>query len=493
MMKQKEAFFPSNPDGGFDLSLFGKPQIGGKTPGEQAFLQRLIAVTPSPRQLSHAARDYYSFIHFGMNTMTNREWGTGQEPEALFDPADVDTDQWCRVLKESGSSGVILTAKHHDGFCLWNTKTTAHSVMQSPYGKDVLAQLRASCDKFGLSLGVYLSPWDRNAACYGTESYNDFFVAQLTELCSNYGPLFEVWFDGACGEGKNGKKQRYDWQRYYAVIRALQPQAVIAISGPDVRWIGNEGGRVRQSEWSVVGAPAVLTDKVAAQSQQSEADLSFDRREEDLGSRDALWGETDLIWSPAEADVPVTTGWFYHSRWYYLFRKKRTAKQLANIYFNTVGGNASLLLNVPPNKKGVLSRRERRTLRRMKQKIDAPFGTRLFADCAVLDEAGQAAGAPDGEPFPDGAWVLRASFAKAEAVSALVLAENLRFSQRVEQFSVWASCGGKVRRVAAGTTIGRKKIVRFSRPLKTDTLFVVFDRARANPAIGLCEAWRRGS
>ena len=457
-----------------DLALFGRPEIGGKTPEEQAFLQRLLAVTPSPRQKAHEKMEYYSFIHFGMNTMTNREWGTGQEDEALFNPPAVDTDQWCRVLKASGSRGVILTAKHHDGFCLWDTKTTPHSVMRSPYGKDILAQLKASCDKYELKLGVYLSPWDRNAACYGTESYNDFFVAQLTELCTGYGDLFEVWFDGACGEGKNGKKQRYDWQRYYAVIRTLQPQAVIAISGPDVRWIGNEGGRVRKSEWSVVGAPAVLAETVAAQSQTSETDLSFDRREEDLGSRDALRNETNLIWSPAEADVSVTTGWFYHSRWYYLLRKKRTAKQLADIYFNTAGGNATLLLNVPPNKQGVISKREQHTLRRFKRLIDAPFGARI----------------PAQSDSPD-VGVLRLSFQKTERVSALVLSEDTAFSQRVEAFSVWMFCGGQMRRVAEGTTIGRKKIVRFRRPVQAEGLLVVFNRARANPVIALCEAWKK--
>lgn len=458
-------------------AVLGKAKLGGETPEEQALLDRLLAVVPSERQKAHEKLEYYSFIHFGMNTVTNREWGTGQEPEALFDPPAVDTDQWCRVLKASGSRGVILTAKHHDGFCLWNTKTTTHSVMQSPYGKDILAQLRASCDKYELKLGVYLSPWDRNAACYGTESYNDFFVAQLTELCTGYGDLFEVWFDGACGEGKNGRKQRYDWQRYYAVIRALQPNAVIAVSGPDVRWIGNEGGRVRRSEWSVVAAPAVLAEKVAAQSQTSETDLSFDRREEDLGSRDALRGETDLIWSPAEADVSVTTGWFYHNRWYYLLRKKRTARQLANIFFHTAGGNATLLLNVPPNKQGVISKREQHTLRRMKKLIDAPFGARLAATVTKPDDAS-----------------LLLSFPQPARVSALALAEDTAFSQRVEAFSIWALCGDdRVRRVAEGTTIGRKKIVRFARPVQTAGLLVTFDRARGVPAIALCEAWRRKS
>ncbi|MBR6313271.1 MAG: alpha-L-fucosidase [Clostridia bacterium] len=478
------------------VSAFGTPQIGGATPEEQAFLQRLVAVTPSPRQKAHETLEYYSFLHFGMNTMTNREWGTGDEPATLFAPATVDTDQWCRVLKESGSRGVILTAKHHDGFCLWDTKTTTHSVMHSPYGKDVLRQLRDSCDKYGLRLGVYLSPWDRNAACYGTEEYNDFFVAQLTELCSNYGDLFEVWFDGACGEGPNGKRQRYDWRRYYSVIRALQPDAVIAISGPDVRWIGNEGGRVRESEWSVVGAPAVLSDRVAAQSQQSETDLSFDRCEADLGSRDALQNETDLIWSPAEADVSVTTGWFYHGRGYYLFRKKRTAKQLVSIYFNTVGGNASLLLNVPPDKNGLLSNREQRTLRRVKQQIDAAFRTPLQPLLTLLSADGtaiDAQGLANGETvlFPAGAFVLRLSFDSAQPVRTLVLGEDTAYSQRVERFSVWAEdAHGDVRKQKSATVIGHKKILRFSRPVRTKTLYVVIEQARDVPALCLCKVWR---
>jgi len=265
---------------------------------------------------------------------------------------------------------------------------------------------------------------------------------------------------------------------------------VIAVSGPDVRWIGNEGGRVRESEWSVVGAPAVLTDKVAAQSQTDEQDLSFDRCEEDLGSRDALREETELIWSPAEADVSVTTGWFYHDWKYYLLRKKRTAKQLAEIYFNTVGGNATLLLNVPPNRKGVISRREQRTLRRFKKRIDAPFGARIDADCAVLDPQGTSAPLPEG-PFPDGAGALQLRFRAAEPVSALVLREETAFSQRVEAFSVWALCGAdQVWKAAQGTTIGRKKIVRFDRPVRCDGLVITFDRARGNPAIAQCEAWK---
>ena len=479
-------------------AVFGRPRIGGKTPEEAAFLARLTAVTPSARQLSHSGLSYYNFLHFGMNTMTGREWGLGNEDLSLFCPDTLNTDQWCRVLKESGSRGVILTAKHHDGFCLWDTKTTTHSVMHTPYGKDVLAQLKQSCDKYGLKLGVYLSPWDRNAPQYGTESYNDFFVAQLTELCSNYGKLFEVWFDGACGEGKNGKKQRYDWQRYYAVIRALQPDAVIAISGPDVRWIGNEGGKVRESEWSVVGAPAILTEKVAAQSQQSETDLTFDRREEDLGSRDALQGETALIWSPAEADVSVTTGWFYHDWKYYFFRKKRTAKQLADIYFNTVGGNATLLLNVPPDKHGLISPREQRTLKTFTALTRAPFRHPLQASYALLKEDGAVLAGDDVQAlkdgasvmFPTSAFVLQLTFDTARAVRTLSLKEDIRHSQRVERFSVWAYTEkGKLQKIESCTVIGRQKIVRLKRKVKARAVFVVIDQSRAEPVLAEARAF----
>ena len=253
-------------------------------------VKRYISVRPSERQLVWHTMKYYNFIHFGINTFTNREWGDGTEDEALFNPTELSTDQWCAVLKDSGSKGIIFTAKHHDGFCLFDSKYTDHSVIKSPYGKDIVKQLSESCKKYGLKLGIYLSPWDRHEKTYGTEEYNDFFVNQLTELCTNYGELFCFWFDGACGEGKNGRKQIYDWERYYAVIRKYQPDAIIANCGPDVRWIGNEGGRVRKAEWNIIHWTAKTNDKTQANSQQKENNSSaiFDRTEEDIGSRKVL-------------------------------------------------------------------------------------------------------------------------------------------------------------------------------------------------------------
>ena len=276
------------------------------------------------------------------------------------------------------------------------------------------------------------------------------------------------------------------------MIRQLQPDAVIAVSGPDVRWIGNEGGNVRESEWSVVGAPAVLTETVAAQSQTDEQDLSFDRCEEDLGSRDALKGKTALIWSPAEADVSVTTGWFYHDWKYYLFRKKRTAKQLADIYFNTVGGNATLLLNVPPDNHGRISRREQRTLRRFTARTQAPFCHPLLSSYALLCEDGtvldgdnmQALGSSAGVAFPTGAFVLQLTFDGAKTVRTLSLKEDIRHSQRVERFSVWAyTAKGKLQRLERCTVIGRQKIVRLKKAVKAQAVFVVIEQARAEPVL----------
>ena len=208
-------------------------------------------ITPSARQLAWQEMEFYAFVHFGMNTFTDREWGDGQESPALFAPEALDAKQWIDTIRRAGMRGVILTCKHHDGFCLWPSRFTEHSVRNSPWRNghgDVVREVSYACRAAGLRFGVYLSPWDRHEPTYGQgASYDDFFVRQLTELATQYGDIFCFWFDGACGEGKNGKKQRYDWERYYAVIRTHQPGAVISVCGPDVRWCGNEAGHCRES------------------------------------------------------------------------------------------------------------------------------------------------------------------------------------------------------------------------------------------------------
>ena len=216
-----------------------------RTPEEQ--IRYAASITPSPRQLAWQQLEFYAFTHFGMNTFTNREWGDGTEDPVLFNPDALDADQWVAAVKSAGMKALILTCKHHDGFCLWPSAYTEHSVKNSPWKNgqgDVVREVSDACRRGGIKFGVYLSPWDRHDARYGQgKPYDDYFVSQLTELATNYGDIFCFWFDGACGEGKNGKKQIYDWERYYAVLRKLQPNAVLNVCGPDVRWCGNEAGK----------------------------------------------------------------------------------------------------------------------------------------------------------------------------------------------------------------------------------------------------------
>lgn len=433
--------------------------------------------------------EYYSFIHFGINTINNVEWGKGSENIAAFNPLKLDTDQWCKVLKETGSKGVIITAKHHDGFCLWATKETDHCVTNTPFKKDIVKMLSESCRKYGLKFGIYLSPWDRHENTYGTDEYNDFYVRQLKELCLNYGEVFCFWFDGACGEGKNGKKQVYDWQRYYRTIRELQPEAVISVCGPDVRWIGNEAGKVRESEWSVIPFDKEKAEAVMENSQQTDDGgkevAEVGERDADLGSRELLRNYKELVFKPAEADVSINLGWFWHNNLYYLFKKNRTAKDLADIYFKTVGGNATLLLNVPPNKDGLIDKREQKTLRKFTKLINEPFKSEIqnvnFSvineklEERLLDESGCS--------FNDDDYILKATFSKEETVSTVVIREDLRFSQRIESFSVYAKIDGAYSEIGKGTVVGSKKILFLEKAVKTKELLFAVTGTRENPVI----------
>jgi alpha-L-fucosidase len=258
-----------------------KPNMGVK----EAMAARVI---PHARQLEWQKLEMTAFIHFTVNTFTDMEWGTGKESPELFNPVALDADQWVRVLSEAGMKMVIITAKHHDGFCLWPTKTTTHSVASSPWkdGRgDVIRELRDACDRYGMKFGVYLSPWDRNAECYGdSPAYNRFYMEQLTELLTWYGQVDEVWFDGANGEGPNGRRQEYDWQAYYDLIRELQPEAVTAIMGEDVRWVGTETGYGRKTEWSVT----VLAPGGSPESRAINEKTGLTAMSEDLGSSTLL-------------------------------------------------------------------------------------------------------------------------------------------------------------------------------------------------------------
>lgn len=389
-------------------------------------------VVPTQRQLDWQNLELTAFLHFGVNTFTDREWGDGNESPEIFNPVDLDADQWVKSLSDAGFKLVILTAKHHDGFCLWPTSTTDHSVASSPWrdGKgDVVADLRAACDKYGMKLGLYLSPWDRNAECYGdSPRYNDMFVAQLTELLTNYGRVDEVWFDGACGEGPNGKKQEYDWARFRSVIEQLQPEAVMAIMGDDVRWVGNERGLGRETEWSLTA----LVPGILAESDSINSALGLVAMSPDLGGRDIIEKADRLYWWPSEVDVSIRPGWFYHDS-----EQPKSLRHLAEIYLNSVGRNSVLLLNIPPDRRGLIADADVARLAELRKWIDDNFTVNKAGDIKN-DEV-----KVNGE------------------INAVVLGEDLSKGQHVEEFDVEAFVDGVWTPVATGTTIGRKRILTF--------------------------------
>ncbi len=461
-------------------------------------VKRYISVIPSPRQMRFLEMKYYNFIHFGVNTMNNKEWGDGTEDLSCFNPDSLDTDQWCRILKATGSKGIIITAKHHDGFCLFDTAQTEHNVMNTPFGRDIVKMLSESCKKYGLKLGIYLSPWDRHEKTYGTDAYNDYFTAQLTELCTNYGEIFCFWFDGACGEGENGKKQVYDWERYYSVIRKYHPEAVITICGPDVRWIGNEGGRVRKNEWSVIPDERESNEAVAASSQTDEGQTremaeKLDEYTEDLGSRDVLKNYKKLIFKPAEADVSVNYGWFHTTNIFVSDKRSRSARKLAEIYFNTVGGNASLLLNVPPNRHGLIGRSEEKRLIKFTRLINEPFKNEVKDfSLSALSVDGEKHGKADGEMLGADEVGYCLTFGGKEKISALTFCEELSCSQRVEEFKIYAADGkGEYIPVYTGSVIGSGKIVRLKKPVLTDEILIAVTQSRSNPVLKSIKAYRK--
>lgn len=425
-------------------------------------------VVPTPRQLRWQQLELTAFFHFGINTFTNREWGNGKEDPALFNPTALDARQWVQAVKDAGIKQVIITAKHHDGFCLWPTATTRHSVASSPWkgGKgDVVKEVAEACKALNIGFGIYLSPWDRNAPIYGTDAYNDFFITQLTELLTRYGKVDEVWFDGANGEGPNGKKQVYAFDRYYAHIRQLQPEAVIAIMGPDVRWVGTESGYGRETEWSVVPADNLNQESIAANSQK---DLAFkptgDMMADDLGSREKLKKAKALVWYPAETDVSIRPGWFYHSSEDTLVK---SADKLMDIYLNSVGKNGVLLLNIPPDRRGLLHEADVAALKAWKAKRDAAFGTNLAAAGRITDAGGKPIkGLTDGKlqtahsiDASSSNNTIVISWKKPVKLSSLMLMENIAQGQRVEGFVVEAHTEKGWVKVAEGTTIGYKRIL----------------------------------
>ncbi len=417
------------------------------------------APRPTPQQLAWQRHEFIAFAHFGMNTFTDREWGDGKEDPKRFNPTNFDARQWAAVLEEAGVRLLILTAKHHDGFCLWPSRFTEHCVKNSPWreGKgDIVREVVEALREKRIRVGLYLSPWDRNQPVYGdSPRYNEYFRNQLRELLTNYGEIDEVWFDGACGEGPNGKKQEYDWAGYYALIRQLQPNALIAICGPDIRWVGNESGVARENESSVVmrgGQPA---------------------------------------WHPAECDVSIRPGWFYHAS---EDAKVKSLATLADIYFKSAGRNSVLLLNIPPDRRGRIADADVARLREFGAFVRQLHATNFVADAALSassrrDPAGHERQLADGRL--DTSWTptgelatgtIEVDLGQPRTFNVARLQEDIALGERVQAYRVEALEGDKWRTLAASQVIGHKQLRRFP-AVTARRARVVIEKASAPPAL----------
>jgi alpha-L-fucosidase len=437
---------------------------GAKPPEDDLrkdLIWRAAHVRPSLRQLAWQDLEFIGFIHYTVNAFTDKEWGDGTESPSIFNPTRLDTRQWARVCKDAGMKMIILTAKHHDGFCLWPSKYTEHSVKSSPYkdGKgDIVGELAQACREAGLKLGLYLSPWDRHEPTYGdTEAYNRYYKNQLREILTNYGEITEVWFDGA--KGPNAKNMEYDWNGYYALVHELQPKAVI-FNGPDIRWVGNERGYARESEWSVMTRNEKPFDFIKATAK-------------DLGSLEALGTGNHLIWYPAETDVSIRPGWFYHAK---EDDKAKSVERLLDIYFSSVGYNSVLLLNLPPDRRGLIHENDAQRLREFRTALNTIFAENLAAGAQA--KASSVRGnnpAFAADKITDGNketwWTTDDWTASADiefdlggdrTFNVAELAEHIRTGQRISSFVLEAWDGSRWKEFTRGTTVGYKRLLRFA-------------------------------
>jgi len=419
---------------------------------------RSLAARPHPtaEQLAWQRNELSLFLHFGINTFTDQEWGDGTEDPTLFAPLDLDARQWVRAARAAGFRAVILTAKHHDGFCLWPTATTRHSVQASPWRNgdgDVVAELSQACRAERLGMGLYLSPWDRNAPSYGDgPRYNDFYCDQLGELLTRYGPVTEVWFDGANGEGTSGPRQAYDWPRFHQVVRRYQPGALIfSDSGPDLRWTGNERGAAGDPNWctvdpDVVPYPGAGGPDVIDMLQHGDPDGS--------------------AWRPAEADVSIRPGWFWHPA---EDDRVRSGAQILDLYFQSAGRNAGLLLNVPPTRAGQLHEQDLRSLVEFGELRGRIFQRDLTVGALRMQS--------------DDGRRIQLRLPNPVEFDVIAIQEDIRHGQAVSAHHVEALIRGEWRTVAEGTTIGNKRLHKVS-PTPATQIRLVIEAALAVPRIG---------
>lgn len=421
---------------------------------QQADAPMSFGATPTPQQVNWQRMEMNMFCHFGPNTFTGEEWGSGKEPEDLFAPTALDCKQWVATAKQAGMHGIIITAKHHDGFCLWPNPASKHTVKQSAWRNgqgDVLRDLSDACKAGGLKFGVYISPWDRNAPTYGTPQYNQTFIQTLQSALSNYGPVFEQWFDGANGEGPNGKKQTYDWTAFNAKVFELQPSAIIfSDCGPGCRWVGNEEGHAGETCWSTLNidgctpsGPKPLPDTLNTGHYR--------------GSH----------WVPAETDVSIRKGWFYRDN-----EQPKSLQELLKIYYASVGRNSLLLLNVPPDKRGLICAADSIRLMQLRQALNTIFSKdlaqgakiiassvrgRKFRPCNMLDTAYNTYWAASDDIY---SAQVTLTFPQQRTFNRVMLQEYIPLGQRIQKFHLeYCDASGRWKPLTSASTIGYKRIV----------------------------------
>ncbi len=449
---------------------------------------------PTERQLRWHEMEYYGFIHFTVNTFTDKEWGYGDESPDIFNPTDLDPRQWAEVARKAGMKALIVTAKHHDGFCLWPSRYTEHSVKNSPWKNgngDVLAELAAACKANGLRMGVYLSPWDRNHADYGKPQYIEYYRNQMRELLTDYGDICEVWFDGANGgDGFYGgaretrridRRTYYDWPNTWGIVRELQPLAVMfSDGGPDVRWVGNESGAGSETNWATLRraefAPGIADNSLLAQGQPDGTD-----------------------WVPAEVDVSIRPGWFYHAK---EDSRVKSVDKLLDIYYSSVGNGCNLLLNVPPDRRGRFHEVDCERLMGLRKVLDATFdkdlarGKKVTASDVRGDDP-QFSGGKLTDGDRNTYWAanddvrsceLTVELGDTEPLNRVRLQEYIQLGQRIESFVVDARVDGSWQQLATGTTIGPRRILRTPR-VAADAVRLRISSSRACPTLSTLELY----
>ena len=455
-----------------------------------------FGATPSMQQRRWQRLETYAFLHFTVNTFTDKEWGYGDEDPNVFNPTAFDADAIVSPLKAAGMKAVILTCKHHDGFCLWPTKTTEHCIRNSRWrnGKgDVVADISTAAHRAGLGFGVYVSPWDRANPLYATPAYLPVYREQIKELLTNYGPLVEVWFDGANGgDGYYGgardkrtidKDHYYEWPATFKLIRGLQPDAAIFCpdGGGDIRWVGNENGHAGDPCWATYNQPSAVAQDEHASAKGGQNELM-------TGTRNGKQ------WMPAECDVSIRPGWFWHEN---EDSKVKSPDQLVDLYFESVGRGASLLLNVPPNRQGLLQDSDVTSLLRFRKKLDALFAEDL-AQQAKLSASNVREGMSQfnarnlTDRDPETYWAtddsvhaaeVVANLEKPQAVSIVRLREAIALGQRVRVFGLDIWKDNAWSEVAAGTSIGACRLMRIPKQDRVTKLRLRIVHADASIAL----------